>query len=339
MASSLLANTLKELGTSLDTLKQGAQLIDVKTAQLAPYSRQTRKLFDANEMKQLAASIKDLGVVVPLIIRPRANNQFEIIAGERRWRAAKMVSLNVLPALSRNYTDDEADQLHLLENIQRENLSTLELATRVLSDYEAAGQSLAPLIRKYGLAKPKLSKLLALAQGGELMHALVKDGVTANQSVLADVSRLERKDKTAAAELVNAVRAAPKKALRTAERYKAEKKRTAPKPDTHTKGKTAPVSRGKRADSAAQEPAWRSAGLAQVGVKKLRIQVKLSASSQYHAEFKQLVAQHGSAQLSLTHTHPEAGYVAVEFGDRSVLTRIYPATELQLLSASTGAKR
>lgn len=339
MASSLLKQTLKDLGASLDNFKDGAELIEVTIPQLVSYSRQTRTVFDETEMQQLAASIKSVGMAVPLIIRPRPNNQFEIIAGERRWRAAKMIGLKVVPALSKNYTDEQAEQLHLLENIQRENLSALELAARVLQDYEEAGQSLTPLVTKYGLAKPKLSKLLALAQGGDLMLALVKDGITANLSVLADVSRMERNNKAAAVELVKAVRATPKKALATTERFKAEKQRTTPKPTAKTKAKAVPVSRGKQADAAKKEPAWRTTGLTSVGVKKLRILVKLSASSSYNDEFKKLVATHGSARLSITHTHPEPGYAAVEFGDRSVLTRVYPATELQLLSASTGAKR
>jgi ParB/RepB/Spo0J family partition protein len=314
-----LNKTLAALTESLGAINEGAALLNVDIGLLDPYPFQARTIFDQEALQELADEIKVIGIHTPLIVRPLDNGRYQIIAGERRFRAAKLAKLSQVPVLSKPRTDDEADKLHLSENIKRENLSQLELATRVLADYEKAGKQLAPLVEKYSMPKPKLSKLLAIAQGGDLMVGLIKDGVTSNESVLGDVSRLERKDQKAAKVLVEKIRAEPKKALAVAENFK---KDTKPKPAP------APVSREKR-DGA--EPAWRIAGLHNLGAANLRIEVRMSPHSSFQSEFVQAVAKYGEARLSTRHRHPNSNYVVVNFGERNGLTRVYPAADLGLI--------
>jgi ParB family transcriptional regulator, chromosome partitioning protein len=317
--SNALSKTLASLTESLASINEGAEFLNVDITLLDPYPFQARTNFNQEALQELADEIKTIGIHTPLIVRPLDNGRYQIICGERRYRAAKMASLTQVPVLSKPRTDDAADKLHLSENLKRENLTQLELATRLLADFEKAGKQLAPLVDKYGMTKPKLSKLLAVAQGGDLMVGLIKDGITSNESVLGDVSRLERKDKAAAQLLVDKIRAAPKKALAVAESFK---KDTKPKPVQ------TPVSREKRDDTRADEPAWRKAGLQNLGAANLRIEVRMSPHSAYQREFVEAVAKYGQAKLSTRHRHPNSNYLVVNFGERNGLTRVYPAADL-----------
>lgn len=123
------------LGQGLSTLlgaevssASGEGFREVYTSQLLPGSSQPRQLFSEDEMSELAASIETNGVLQPLIVRAQGDNQYEIIAGERRWRAAKKIGLDRMPVLVRDFTDEEAQAVALIENVQRENLTPMEEA-------------------------------------------------------------------------------------------------------------------------------------------------------------------------------------------------------------------
>ncbi len=101
--------------------------IYLKISQVEPNRKQPRKNFDENAMEELTESVKQYGIIQPLIVRKK-ENYYEIIAGERRWRAAKMAGLKEVPVVIRNYTDEEIMEISLIENIQRENLNPIEEA-------------------------------------------------------------------------------------------------------------------------------------------------------------------------------------------------------------------
>ena len=99
----------------------------LKVTMIDPNRRQPRKNFDENAMEELADSIKKYGIIQPLVVR-KQGDRYEIIAGERRWRAAKIAGLREVPVIIRNYTDQEIMEISLIENIQRENLNPIEEA-------------------------------------------------------------------------------------------------------------------------------------------------------------------------------------------------------------------
>jgi ParB family transcriptional regulator, chromosome partitioning protein len=332
--SSALSKTLASLTASLAAVADGAEFLQIPIPQLDPYPRQARTVFNQEALQELADEIRVIGIHTPLIVRPLPSGRYQIIAGERRFRAAKLAKLSEVPVLSKLLNDEEAYKLHLSENLKRENLSQLELATRLLADYGLADQQLGPLVEQYGMSKPKLSKLLALAQGGDLMLGLINDGVTSNEAVLGDVSRLERKDPKAAKALVEKIRAEPKKAHAIVEGFKQDAKaatvKSAGKGHSTKASEKPPVSHEKR--NAGQEPAWRSEGLRNIGSAQLRIEVRMSPTSPFQSEFVKAVTEHGDAKLSTRYRHPNSGYCVITFGDRNGLTRVYPATDLGFVS-------
>ena len=109
----------------------------VKITKVEPNREQPRKDFDEDALQELADSIKQYGIVEPLIVQDR-NTYYEIIAGERRWRAAKLAGLKEVPVIVRNYTEQEIVEISLIENIQREDLNPIEEAQayrRLLTEF------------------------------------------------------------------------------------------------------------------------------------------------------------------------------------------------------------
>lgn len=328
-----LQNSIARLGTKLDEHKKDAVATKALLDDLVPYAHQARTEFNDESLQELASSVKDIGVIEPLLVRPRGNGKFEIIAGERRWRAARMAGLAEVPVLVRAMEDATADKVHLAENIHRENLSTLDLAQRVQRDLDAAGGNLAVVAAKYSKGKPWVSKLSAIAQGGNTMTDLVEEGVTADRAVLAAVSSLERKAPEHAKALGEQLKRAPVKSNKRAiaERFMKEQ-RPAPKGrDGAAKG-SADKGHGKDAGATANEPAWRGKSGTEREPGRALIAVELSPVSHYAAEFHQLAKKYGSAQLVLSVRHPNAAYAIVQFGNTNSHRRVYRADELRLLS-------
>lgn len=110
---------------------------------------QPRKAFEYDKIRELANSIAHSGVLQPIIITPNTNGNYTIVAGERRWRACKMVGLAEIPAIIRELTDKETFEIALIENIQREELSVIE-----------ESEAFAKLIRDYGYTQEKLAEIL-----------------------------------------------------------------------------------------------------------------------------------------------------------------------------------
>lgn len=328
-----LKNSIARLGSKLDEHKKDAVPMKAALDSLVPYARQARTEFNEESLGELADSIKEIGVVEPLLVRPMGNGKFEIIAGERRWRAARIAGLVEVPVLVRPMDDATADKVHLAENIHRENLSTLDLAQRVQRDLDAAGGNLATVAAKYNKGKPWVSKLSAIAQGGDSMTELVNEGVTADRAVLAAMSSLERKAPERAKALGEQLKAAPEKSNKRAitEQFMKDERAAAPKAKP---GKAPPAASAKpegKRKATEQEPAWRNQKGIERNLGEALIVVELSPMSVFVAEFAELSKKFGKARLAPMR-HPDEGCAIVQFGNTDAHRRVYRADELRLLS-------
>lgn len=136
----------------------------VKITEVEPNREQPRKNFDEDALLELADSIKQFGIIQPLIVQKK-DDYYEIIAGERRWRAAKMAGLKEVPVIIKNYTDQERVIIALIENIQRENLNPIEEAQafkRLLSEFSLKQDELAESVSKSRAAVTNSMRLLKL---------------------------------------------------------------------------------------------------------------------------------------------------------------------------------
>ena len=136
----------------------------MKTNEVEPNREQPRKNFDEDALLELADSIKQFGVLQPLLVRKR-KDYYEIIAGERRWRAAKMAGVKEVPAIIKEYTDQEILEIGLIENIQRENLNPIEEAIaykRLLEEFNLKQDEVAERVSKSRTAVTNSMRLLKL---------------------------------------------------------------------------------------------------------------------------------------------------------------------------------
>src|SRR6056297_1744079 len=147
--SALMADVAEDSAPSGEVSKPAERVIPIEL--IFPNPDQPRRSFDTEKLDDLAASIKEKGIIQPLIVRPRPSNdsEFEIVAGERRWRAAQKAKLHQVPVLVRDFDDTEVLEVAIIENIQRADLNPVE---------EAAGYS--QLMDKFGHTQEKLSDVL-----------------------------------------------------------------------------------------------------------------------------------------------------------------------------------
>lgn len=149
----------------------GVRMIPV--ANIEPNPEQPRVIFDTAALDDLAASIREHGVLQPILVRPLGRNRYQLVAGERRWRASEAAGLATLPALVEDIDDDTALEISIIENLQREDLSPLEEATmydRMIRDH---GYSVRKLATKLGKDKGYVENRLRLADAPDEIKALV----------------------------------------------------------------------------------------------------------------------------------------------------------------------
>jgi ParB family chromosome partitioning protein len=139
----------------------------LETSRIQPGKYQPRQNFDETQLQELAASIKTQGVIQPIVVRAIAGQRFEIIAGERRWRAAQLAGLSEIPAVVREVNDQSAVKMALVENIQREELAPLEEAhalQRLIVEFKLTHQQAADEIGRSRAAVSNLLRLLELPE-------------------------------------------------------------------------------------------------------------------------------------------------------------------------------
>ena len=152
----------------------GSLELDIDQIKTSPY--QPRKWFEPSALQDLAQSIKNQGLLQPIVVRPIAQGGYELIAGERRWRAAQLAGLTKIPVINKQVSDREASAIALVENIQREDLNALEEAVgleRLRNEFELTQQEVADVVGKSRAAIANSLRLLSL---GSIARELLEDG-------------------------------------------------------------------------------------------------------------------------------------------------------------------
>ncbi|MEO1766542.1 ParB/RepB/Spo0J family partition protein [Thiobacter aerophilum] len=173
---------MKGLGRGLDALLGGEAPTAPDTPReldiglLQPGKYQPRAHMDAASLAELAASIKAQGIMQPILVRPLASGQYEIIAGERRWRAAQMAGLKQVPVLVRDVPDEAALAMALIENIQREDLNPIEEAQGIQRLIEEFGMTHEDAAEAVGRSRSAVSNLLRLRQLPQTVQDMVLAG-------------------------------------------------------------------------------------------------------------------------------------------------------------------
>ena len=144
--------------------QEKGNITHLPVAKLIPSSGQPRQYFDEDSLNELSESIKSQGVIQPLIVRHVDGGNFEIIAGERRWRAAKMANLVQVPVVVRDMSDEEAMAVSLIENLQRENLNPLEEAQAIASLRDRLKLNQEEIATKIGKSRSAVANSLRLLQ-------------------------------------------------------------------------------------------------------------------------------------------------------------------------------
>lgn len=169
------------LGTGLDSLlgdrtkTDSPSVSDIAIEDLSPGQFQPRKKMYKSTLEELAESIKEQGVLQPLVVRRQASGRFEIVVGERRWRAAQIAGLSTVPAIVRELDNDESAKIALIENIQREDLNALDQARglqRLQREFNLSQEALA---RSVGKSRPSVTNLLRLLNLVPEVQALLED--------------------------------------------------------------------------------------------------------------------------------------------------------------------
>ena len=196
-------------------------VLEVDIDKIKPNPNQPRKNFDEDALKELAASIKVHGIVQPIVLNRQPNGEYLIIAGERRWRAARLCGLTKVPAIVKNYTDKQIKEISIIENLQREDLNPIEAARAIkqlMDEYNLTQEVVAERIGKSRSNIANTLRLLTLypdvlklVESGKISagHAralvVVEDqneqiklvlagGVSANSYIRDEFSKLEKKE-------------------------------------------------------------------------------------------------------------------------------------------------
>lgn len=172
--SSLLGEVAQETPVTGANAPSGS-VQQIPIASIEPHPGQPRRTFDDAALDELAASIRSRGVIQPIVVRPHGH-RFQIVAGERRWRASQRARLHDIPAIVRDFTDEETLEIALIENIQRADLNAIEEASaygRLLKDYGHSQEELAKLVNK---SRSHVANLLRLLDLPESVQAMVVAG-------------------------------------------------------------------------------------------------------------------------------------------------------------------
>lgn len=150
------------IDTSIPQTQGSSNLSEISISQIEPNPNQPRREFDEMAMKELAASIHEIGIITPITVRLAENGKYQIIAGERRWRAAQMAGLDKLPAYIRTAEDDHVMEMALVENIQREDLNAIEIALAYQHLADTTGMTQEKISSRVGKSRASITNYLRL---------------------------------------------------------------------------------------------------------------------------------------------------------------------------------
>ncbi len=168
------------------------EVIELKLSELRPNPYQPRKVFDAEKLQELANSIKEHGVFQPIIVK-KSIKGYEIIAGERRYKASQLAGKETIPAIVRDFTDENMMEIALLENLQRENLNSIEEATayqKLLTSLKVTQEELA---NKLGKSRSHITNMLGLLElPEEVKNLIAEEKITMSHARV--LSKMKDKD-------------------------------------------------------------------------------------------------------------------------------------------------
>lgn len=172
----LINTQIGNLHNAMDeALVSNKNSIEIDINKIEPNKKQPRKTFEENSLEELASSIKEYGIVQPLIVR-KNEDFYEIVAGERRWRAAKIAGLKKVPAIIRDYESDLAFEIALIENIQRENLNPIEEALSYKRLNEEFNLSQDKIAEKVGKNRTTITNSMRLLNLDERVQNFIIEG-------------------------------------------------------------------------------------------------------------------------------------------------------------------
>ena len=165
------------LGALLSANNQNKNNINkINISNIYPNTKQPRKNFKEKEIKELSSSIKNQGLIQPIIVREITKNSYEIIAGERRWRACQMAGLHSVDCVIMNVDEESVYELALIENIQRENLNVVEEAKAYKNLIQLNGLKNEDLSKKIGKSSSHISNLIRILELDKEIHQMIIDG-------------------------------------------------------------------------------------------------------------------------------------------------------------------
>lgn len=174
-AKRVLGRGLDALLPSVETVSK--KVVEVEIGRIKPSRKQPREKIDENSLNELVLSIKEHGIIQPILVRPISEGEYEIIAGERRWRAAQKAGLNSVPVIIKEVEDVKMVEIALVENIQREDLNPIELARAykmILDNFDLTQEELAIKVGKDRATIANTLRLLSLSE--KVQKALI-DGL------------------------------------------------------------------------------------------------------------------------------------------------------------------
>jgi ParB family chromosome partitioning protein len=172
----LLTNGKPVTNTESQTESEQAELQNLPVEWLQPGKYQPRKDMSQDALEELASSIRAQGVIQPIVVRPVGTDRYEIIAGERRWRASQLAGLALVPCMVKDVPDEAAVAIALIENIQREDLNAMEEAValqRLLSEFDLTHQQVADAV---GKSRATVTNLMRLNQLADEVKTLLEHG-------------------------------------------------------------------------------------------------------------------------------------------------------------------
>ena len=173
------------LGKGLDALfmtadlpekQDGDSIVSLRISEVEPNSAQPRKTFRPEQLEELAASVREHGIIQPIVVSKNEKGFYTIIAGERRWRAARMANLKEIPAIIREYDEKTASEVALIENLQRENLNPMEEADGFRNLMDLYGMTQEEISEKIGKSRSAVGNALRLLALKEPVRKLVSEG-------------------------------------------------------------------------------------------------------------------------------------------------------------------
>ncbi len=187
---------------SVEDISTGVSTVKVKLLDIEPNRDQPRKQFDEEALNELSNSIAQHGVLQPLLVRPMPDGGYQLVAGERRWRASRMAGLTEVPVVIRDLTDSQVAELALVENLQRENLNPLEEANGYKELSDKFGYTQEKISEIVGKSRPAIANALRLLNLPEDVQEMVSNGSLSMGHARAILSLADDKMKTDLAKLV-----------------------------------------------------------------------------------------------------------------------------------------